>query len=401
MEQGRIPYLIVGAGLAGASAIEGIRSTDAKGDIVLIGKENRLPYHRPPLSKSLWMKKKKVDEIFVQKDDYYAAAGVQVLQDVEIADIDPSDKSVIDTTGKRYGFHKLLLATGGDPIHLRIPGDTNGAIRYLRNLDDYFVLERMSRENEEALIIGAGFIGTELAAALTMNKVKVTMLFPDKWPCFKVFPDYIGAHILKLFRQREITMITEDRAFEFVKNGSKRFLKSEKGKRFPAEMVIAGVGISPTVTLARRAGLAAPNGFSTNAYLQTTHPDIYAAGDAACVPNQWPGENMRVEHWDNALNQGKHAGKNMAGAHEPYTHMSYFFSDLFEFGYEAVGRIDSTMPTFADWQEENTKGVVYYLEDNKVRGVLLCNIWEKVEAANALIRQDIEATPASLRGAIR
>jgi 3-phenylpropionate/trans-cinnamate dioxygenase ferredoxin reductase subunit len=153
--------------------------------------------------------------------------------------------------------------------------------------------------------------------------------------------------------------------------------------------------------LAHKAGLATGNGILANAYLQTSHPDIYAAGDGASVWDQWIGENKRVEHWDNALNQGKQAGKNMAGAQQRYTHMSYFFSDLFEFGYEAVGRIDSKLPTVADWQEENSRGVVYYVDDNKVRGVLLCNIWEKIEAATDLIKQDRVVTIESLRGAIR
>jgi len=401
MEQWKFPYIIVGAGLAGASAIEGIRSVDGKGEILLIGKEKHLPYHRPPLSKSLWTRKKRVDEIFVHTKDYYEDQGVEVRLGVEVEDIETQKKSVTDSVGNRFGFEKLLIATGGNPVHLHIPGATDKEVRYLRNLDDYLELERLSKQGGEAVIIGAGFIGTELAAALTMNNVKVTMIFPDKWPCFKVFPDYLGTQILHLFQQRGITMVSEDRPLEFIQNNAGRFLKTEKGTLLSANMVIAGIGIAPSMELAQKAGLATGNGILANAYLQTSHPDIYVAGDGASVWDQWIGENKRVEHWDNALNQGKQAGKNMAGAQERYMHMSYFFSDLFEFGYEAVGRIDSKLPTVADWQEENSRGVVYYLDDNKVRGVLLCNIWEKTEAATDLIKQDKVVTVESLRGAIR
>ena len=138
-----------------------------------------------------------------------------------------------------------------------------------------------------------------------------------------------------------------------------------------------------------------------NEYLQTSDPDIYAAGDNANFPYTALGKRMRVEHWDNALNQGKWAGRNMAGAGEPYTYMPYFFSDLFEFGYEAVGEVDARLETFADWQKENDTGVVYYLRDGRVRGVMLCNVWDKVEAARELIRRAARVTPEDLRGAIR
>ena len=135
--------------------------------------------------------------------------------------------------------------------------------------------------------------------------------------------------------------------------------------------------------------------------LEASLPGVFAAGDNALFPYQALGKQTRVEHWDNALSQGKQAGRNMAGAHEPYTHMPYFFSDLFEFGYEAVGEVDSRFETFLDWQKENDTGVIYYLKDNKVRGVMMCNVWEKVETARELIRKGETVTKENLRGLIR
>jgi NADPH-dependent 2,4-dienoyl-CoA reductase/sulfur reductase-like enzyme len=152
--------------------------------------------------------------------------------------------------------------------------------------------------------------------------------------------------------------------------------------------------------LARDAGLGTGDGIVVNEYLQTSNPDIFAAGDIANFPYKALGKRMRVEHWDNALNQGKQAGRNMAGANEKYDYMPYFFSDLFDFGYEAVGDVDASLETFADWKEENRTGVVYYLDDGKVMGVMMCNVWDKVEAARELIRKDDAVSVDNLRGAI-
>jgi NADPH-dependent 2,4-dienoyl-CoA reductase/sulfur reductase-like enzyme len=147
--------------------------------------------------------------------------------------------------------------------------------------------------------------------------------------------------------------------------------------------------------------LAVENGITVNEFLQSSSPDIYAAGDNANFPYQALGRRMRVEHWDNAVNQGKTAGMNMAGAHTAYTYMPYFFSDLFDFGYEAVGLVNSKLETYADWQKENNKGVVYYLEDGFVRGVMMCNVWEKVDAARKLIKSNKRMTAPELQGAVR
>ena len=167
-----------------------------------------------------------------------------------------------------------------------------------------------------------------------------------------------------------------------------------------SDIVIVGIGITPEVGVAERAGLKTGNGIVVNEYLQSSDSNIYAAGDNAFFPYQVLGEKMRIEHWDNAVNQGKWAGRNMAGANEPFTYMPYFFSDLFEFGYEAVGEVDSRLETFADWKKENDTGIIYYLKDNKVRGVMMCNVWGKVDAARELIRKQKKLPPEKIRGAI-
>lgn len=388
MNEKKYDYIIVGGGLAGASAVEGIRERDMKGSILLIGEEPHLPYNRPPLTKGLWTGKKKVEDIFVQKADYYSQQNVEVRRGVKVISIVPETMSVTDNTGAVYGFDKLLLATGGTPNRLRIPGGDLQGILYYRNLEDYLTLEPLAKDGKSVVIIGGGFIGTEIAAALTLRNLKITMIFPEEYPCAKIFPEYLGQSIIYQYRKRGIAVLAGDIPTSIEKNGGMFRIHTKNARVIEADIVVAGIGISPSTELAKIAGLVIGDGVAVNSFLQTSHPDIYAAGDNTQFPQHWLGTTSRVEHWDNALNQGKQAGKNMAGANESYNYLSYFFSDLFDLGYEAVGEIDSRMQTRAEWQEENLKGIVYYLRDNKTRGMLMCNVWDNVEHARSLIIQE-------------
>ena len=394
-------YIIVGGGLAGASAVEGIRERDKKGTILLVGSEKHLPYDRPPLSKKLWFGKKKVEDIFIHDRKFYDENNVIIESGVTIALLDPKQRSVTTSMGKQYRYRKLLLATGGVPRTLPIPGGNIEGICYFRTLDDYLKLRKGATEGKKAVIIGGGFIGSEIAAAMAINKIDVTMIFPESFLVSRVFPEYLGKALLSQFISRGIKVLANEKPSAFSKEGDRFTTYTESGKKIESDMVIVGIGIAPSLELPRRAGLQTANGVIVDEYLQASLPDIYAAGDLAFFPYQALGKQTRVEHWDNALNQGKQAGLNMAGAHKPYDYMPYFFSDLFEFGYEAVGDVDASLETFADWQKENDTGVIYYLRDGKVRGAMMCNVWEKVEAARELIRKGGQSTPASLRGAIR
>jgi NADPH-dependent 2,4-dienoyl-CoA reductase/sulfur reductase-like enzyme len=201
--------------------------------------------------------------------------------------------------------------------------------------------------------------------------------------------------------ERGVEVLTGDAPAAFEQKGERFVVRTRGGRALESEILIVGIGIAPSVGLAEQAGLRVEDGIVVNEYLQTSHPDLYAAGDIARFPYQALGQMMRIEHWDNAVNQGKHAGRNMAGAGEPFTYMPYFYSDLFEFGYEAVGDVTAQLETVTDWEKENAKGVVYYLKDGKVRGAMMCDVWEKVEAARELIRKGARVTPRDLAGAIR
>ncbi len=400
--QARYRYVIVGGGLAGASAVEGIRQLDPNGPILLVSDEKHLPYHRPPLSKDLWFGKKKLADIYVHDGAFYEDRGVSVVAGARIVALDARDKTITAANGQTYRFDKLLLATGGKPKRLSIPGGESPDLCYFRHLDDYMALHERAGGGASALVVGGGFIGSEMAAALAANDVHVTMLYPAATMCDRVFPPSLGAAMKGAYRKRGIEIITGDKPARIERSAERFVTITNAGRRIESDHVVVGVGISPEVTLAASAGLKVSDGIEVNAQLQSSNPDIYAAGDNALFPYAALEQIHRVEHWDNALNQGRQAGRNMAGAGEAYTYMPYFFSDLFDFGYEAVGEANSSLEVFTDWQEENVKGTIYYLRDGRVRGVMMCNVWDKVPAAREMIRQsDRVGSPAALAGAIR
>ncbi|MFA5044076.1 MAG: FAD-dependent oxidoreductase [Kiritimatiellia bacterium] len=378
-------YLIVGAGLAGASAVEGIRERDRERSIAIVGAEDHPPYDRPPLSKKLWFGKKEVKDIFLHDRAFYDRNDVTLLMGRRVVSLDVKGKTVNDSKGESHRFEKLLLATGGAPQILPIPGGDLAEICYYRALDDYQRMRGAAAPGKSALIVGGGFIGSEMAAALCVNKLDVTMIYPSGHLCDRVFPEDLGLAMERLYQSRGIRIVKGQKPVSFERQGARCVVRTSAGEKIASDLVIVGIGIKPAVELAERAGLAVGDGIIVNAYLQTAHPDIYAAGDNARFPYQALGQPMRMEHWDNALNQGKHAGRNMAGAHEIFAYMPYFFSDLFEFGYEAVGEVNARMDTLADWRKPFDTGVIYYLRNGKIRGAMMCNVWDKVAAARELI----------------
>ena len=370
-------YLIIGGGLTGDAAVRGIREIDTEGSIGMISGEPYQPYMRPSLSKGLW-KGRPVEKIWRNTQDL----GAELQLGRTVTHLAPKQKYVLDDKGTEYSYDKLLLATGGSPIRLPF-GDDN--IIYYRGFHDYLRLHALSEREERFLVIGGGFIGSEIAAALTSVGKKVVLVFLEEAIGANIYPADLSRFLNDYYREKGVDVVPNDAVASLEKDGNIITIQTRNGLSFEVDGVVAGIGIRPSVELAQQAGLYIENGILVNQHLQTSEPNVYAAGDVANFFHSALGKRVRVEHEDNAIAMGKLAGRNMAGANESYTHVPMFYSDLFDLGYEAVGELDSKLVTVADWEEPFKKGVIYYLNDGRIYGILLWNVWNTVRAARTLI----------------
>lgn len=386
-------YLIVGGGLTGDAAVRGIRELDAEGTIGMISMEPDPPYTRPNLSKGLW-KGRPVEKIWRNTHNL----GAEMFLGRKAIQLDPKGKSICDEQGDEYTYDKLLLATGGSPNRLPFGNDQ---IIYYRDFQDYQRLRTLSERGERFLVIGGGFIGSEIAAALTMIGKKVIMVFLEEAIGARIYPTDLAHFLNDFYRQKGVEVVPGDAVESFEQSGDRFLIRTRAGRAFEVDGVVAGIGIRPNLELAQLAGLHIENGIVVDQHLQTSTSEIYAAGDVANFYHSALGKRVRVEHEDNAIQMGKLAGRNMAGADESYTHVPMFYSDLFELGYEAVGELSSKLETVTDWQEPFKKGVVYYLEGGRVRGVLLWNIWDTMPAARALLAEPGPFKPTELLGRLK
>ncbi len=381
---GHYHYLIAGGGMAADSAVRGIRELDPNGSIGLVSKEANPPYDRPPLSKDLW-KGKPIEEIW----RHTAERGVDMILDCSVRAIDPANKRVTIEDGTEHAYDKLLLATGGRPLKLPF-GD--GDVLYYRSLQDYQRLRQLAEEKDHFAVIGGGFIGSELAAALARNGKRVTYIISGESIGRHVFPADLGHFLNAYYEVNGVELVTRSSVTAIQRQGRHFRVKTRNAKdgserEIRVDQVVAGVGIQPNLELARAAGLETDAGIAVNAYLRTNDPDIYAAGDAAAFYQPVLGRRTRFEHADNADAMGRTAGRNMAGAEERYSHLPFFYSDLFDLGYEAVGDLDTGMEMETDWKELYRRGTIYYKRAGRVRGVLLWNVWGQIDAARRLLTE--------------
>lgn len=386
-------YVIVGGGMTGHAAVQAIRKLDKDGSIAVFSTEPDPPYKRPPLTKGLWTGQK-FESIWYNT----AELGAELHLGTKIVQLDAANKRVTQEGGAEHTYEKLLLATGGKPRRLPF-----GAvdINYFRTVDEYRRLRDDVDRGRSFGVIGGGFIGSEIAAALAMNDRKVTMIFPEEDIAFRVFPADLAKRVTGYFEEKGVEMLCGRNVTGVDRgDGVMRITTDSGGEEgeVVVDRVVAGIGIEINLDLANQAGLQTENGIVVDEHLQTTVPDIYATGDVAAFVNPALGKRIRVEHEDNAKAMGRAAGQNMAGEPVSYDYLPFFYSDLFDLGYEAVGELDSRLETVTDWKEPYKEGVVYYLRGGRVSGVLLWNVWKQLDAARRLIAEPGPFTAEDLIG---
>jgi NADPH-dependent 2,4-dienoyl-CoA reductase/sulfur reductase-like enzyme len=383
MEQSR--YLIVGGGLTADAACKGIREVDPDGTIMLVGEEAYAPYARPPLSKGLW---KGDAESTIWRGT--ARLGVDVRLGRRIIALDLREQVATDGEGQRYGYDRLLLATGGRPRRLPFGDD----VIYFRTFDDYRHLRTLADHGSRFVVIGGGFIGSEIAAALARTGCSVTMVFPETGIGWRIFPAELSVALNDYYRNRGVKLLPGASVVGIERDR----ITLGDGRMLEADAVVAGIGIEPNVELAAEAGLPVTNGIVVDALGRVGgRREVFAAGDVARFPVRALGGDLRVEHEDHAKSHGRRVGANMAGAAEPYDHLPFFYSDLFDLGYEAVGELDSQRQTVVELGELGDEGLVYYLDaEGGPRGVLLWNLFGHVDEARELIQAGQPIRPGAL-----
>ena len=390
---GAFRYLIVGGGMTADAACRGIRDHDTDGAIGLVGDEPVAPYARPPLSKALW-KGKEESSVWRGTEEL----GVELVLGRRVTSLDLDAHTATDDTGEAHSYERLLLATGGTPR--RVDAWDDGVV-YYRTLQTYRQLREVAGEGVRATVIGGGFIGSEVAAALAMNDCAVTIVFPDPGVGARIFPAELASFVSDYYRSKGVD-VRDGQKVESISRDDGSFVVATEDGEVGADVVVAGLGILPQTDLAEQAGLEVDDGVLVDDRGRAGgREDVFAAGDVARFPVAALGGTRRVEHEDHANTHGRHVGANMAGADAPYDHLPFFYSDLFDLGYEAVGDVDSRLDTtLAEWVEPNRKGVVCYVEDGKPRGFLLWDVWDRVDAARDLIRASKPVTADQLRALV-
>ncbi len=384
-------YLIIGAGMTADSAAKAIRKADADASIGMVGDERQAPYERPPLTKALWKGDKPVDSIDLGTDRSGAVLHLQR----RIEALDRDDRSARDDQGDVYRYRRLLLATGAAPRKLPFSGDR--VINY-RTLDDYLALRRYAVPGAKIAVVGGGFIGSEIAASLSAVGCQVTMLFPGASLGAGRFPAALAKFVDGYYRERGVVLTPGIKVVDGRSDADGVEIALSDGTTCRADAVVAGLGVTPNTSLAERAGLRVDNGIIVDEHLRSSDSDIFAAGDVANFHNAALDLRQRVEHENAAISMGAHAGRAMTGASEAYTLMPYFYSDLFDLGYEAVGLLDDRLEVVENWTVPYREGVVYYLDNGRMRGVLLWNVWGQVDAARELIAERGPHDAESVRG---
>jgi 3-phenylpropionate/trans-cinnamate dioxygenase ferredoxin reductase component len=390
-------FMIVGASLAGAKAAEELRERGFDGRVVVLGAEAERPYERPPLTKDYLRGESPRGRAYVHEDGFYAARAIELETATTVAAIDPAAARVRLADGRELPFDRLLLATGAEARQIRVPGAYLGGVHYLRTLADCDILRDRLQSGGHVVVVGAGWIGSEFAASARQRGLGVTIVDPASLPNERIFGAEIGTFYRDVHAQHGIELVLGEAVEAFEGDGSIARVRTSAGRKIECDFAVVGIGVTPRVALAQQAGLGVDNGIVVDEKLQTSAPNVFAAGDVARGWHPFYAERMRVEHWANALHQGPAAAQAMLGEPVSYDRIPYFYSDQYDVGMEYSGHAPK-------WDEVVFRGdrdagafVAFWLKDERVVAGMNVNVWDVNAHVDALIRTREPVDVSALR----
>jgi 3-phenylpropionate/trans-cinnamate dioxygenase ferredoxin reductase subunit len=389
-------FVIVGASLAGAKAAETLRGEGFGGRVVLIGAEQERPYERPPLSKDYLRGEAGREKIYVHDEGFYAERNIELHLGRAAVSLNTTTNELALDDGERLRYDRLLLTTGAEPRRLQIPGSELDGVLYLRSVEDSDALRQRLDHGGSVVVIGAGWIGAEVAASARQRGLEVTVLDPMTVPLERVLGTEVGAIYRDIHTDHGVQTLlgTGVEAFEGA-TSVERVLASD-GHRLDCDFVVVGVGVRPRTELAAQAGIAVENGILVDEHLQTSPRGVFAAGDVANAVHPFYGERIRVEHWANALNQGPVAARSMLGRDGVYDRRPYFFSDQYDVGMEYSGFARSWDRVVFRGDPSSREFIAFWMTEDRVVAGMNLNVWDVTDPIQRLIRERVAITDRQL-----
>jgi len=387
-------YVIIGGGIAGGRACEGIRKVDGEGRIVLVAQEPHRPYQRPPLSKKYLRDEVSLERVYLQDAGYYDEHQIDLIQGVAATALDAGAREIALDDGRVLKYEKLLLATGGQALRLPLPGSDLDNVFTLRTIEDSQHIRQAAGDAKRALVMGGSFIGAEATASLSQMGLAVVEIFPESRLLELIVPPELSERLAALYEKHGVRVLPGVVSDKLEGDGRVERAALDNGETLDVDLVVMGVGIRLNTDLARKAGLDVreeDGAILVDETLRTSDPRVYAAGDVAAWPDATFEQRLRVEHWDVARRQGLRAGRNMAGDEAPYEALPYFFSDLFDLSFEVWGNLSSWERAVLRGSLEEGSFAYYYFEADRLTGVLAV---DRPDAERAPMQSLVQARPA-------
>src|SRR5215216_3117916 len=379
-------FVIVGASLAGAKAAETLRAEGFDGRVVMIGAEAERPYERPPLSKDYLRGEVEREKVYVHDEVFYAANEIELRLGRTAVNVDLSINEVALDDGKRLRYDRLLLATGAEPRRLSVAGEALDGVLYLRSVGDSDALRERLDRGGSVVVVGAGWIGAEVAASARQRGLDVTIVEPLSVPLERALGAELGAVYRDIHADHGVRLLLETGVEAFEGAAAVERVRTSDGQELACDFVVVGVGIEPRTQIASAAGLAVDDGVLVDEHLQSIVPGIFAAGDVANAWHPFYRERIRVEHWANALNQGPVAARNMLGRHERYDALPYFFSDQYDVGMEYAGYARTWDRVVLRGDPASREFIAFWVSDDRVVAGMNVNVWDVTDQIQRLIR---------------